>query len=169
MENASRSNRSPLGLTGKEALYIDSVSQTGSRDALIEARLNAAFRFEKVNGRWVMREVRLGGRPWEKVEDFLKCMDAVKAEETRRMLTGVADAVSRYRQKKGALPAFKDFIGLSDLLTPEFLTPLVRQDAWNRPLAAFPAGSDGIRLVSPGPDGKLGSTDDIEVIRDYPR
>lgn len=160
---------SPLGLTGKEAVYIESVSQTGGRDALIEAKLNAAFRFEKVNGRWVMREVRLAGRPWEKVDDLIRCIDAAKAEETRRVLTRVADAVDKYRQQKGSLPVFKDFVGLSDLLTPEFLTPLVRLDAWDQPLVAMPSGTAELRLISPGPDRKLGTADDIEVRRTFPR
>jgi len=170
-KNAARQliAESPLGLTNQEAVYIDSVSQTGGRNALIEARLNAAFRFEKVNGRWVMREVRLAGRPWEKVEDLVRCIENAKAEATRGLLNRIADAIEQYRLSKGSLPAFRDFVGLSDQLTPDFLTPLVRVDAWDQPLAAFTSGNAGLRLVSAGPDRKMGTSDDIELTRNYPR
>ena len=63
----------------------------------------------------------------------------------------------------GGLPEFSDYIGLSNLLNPDYLTPLIREDAWRRPLAAYRLGSNSVRLVSAGPDGKLGSSDDIEV------
>ncbi len=170
-KNAARQliAESPLGLTGQEAVYIDSVNQTGGRDVLVEARLNAAFRFEKINGRWVMREVRLAGRPWEKVEDLVRCIDTAKAEETRRALTRIADAAELYRQKKGSFPEFKDFVGLTDQLTPEFLNPLIRLDAWEQPLVAIISGQAELRLISSGPDRKLGTSDDIEVRRTFPR
>jgi hypothetical protein len=151
----------------KEEIYIESVSQTGARDAVVEATLKAAFRFEKVGDRWVIREVRLGQRPWEKIDDILTALNAIKSDATRKSLELVADAISRYKSKIGKLPEFDDFVQLSDRLAPDFLTPLIREDAWQQPLAAYRTGNDSVRLVSPGPDGKFGTQDDIEVTRQF--
>jgi hypothetical protein len=159
--------QSPLSLLSKEEVYIESVTQTGQRDAVVEASLHAAFRFEKVEGKWVIREVRLGKRPWENLDNVLRALDLVKSEETRKLLDQVAIAVAQYRAKKGALPEFKDYVALSDALCPDYLTPLIRLDAWKNPLAAFRTGPTGIRLLSAGPDGKLGTSDDIELTRNF--
>jgi hypothetical protein len=159
--------QSPLSLLSKEEVYIESVTQTGQRDAVVEASLHAAFRFEKVEGKWVIREVRLGKRPWESLDNILRALDLVKSDETRKLLDQVAAAVARYREKKGALPEFKDYVALSDALSPDFLTPLIRQDAWQNPLAAFRIGPNSIRLLSAGPDGKPGTADDIELTRTF--
>jgi len=160
---------SPLGVFAKTDVYIESVSQTGQRDALVEARLRAAFRFEKVQGKWVIREVRLGNRPWEKLDDVLVALQTVKIEETRKLLEKVAAAIAQYRQKKGSLPPFKDYTSLSNQLNPEFLIPLIRLDAWQHPLAASMVGTDSVRLESAGADGKFGSEDDIVLTRSFPR
>jgi hypothetical protein len=158
----------PLGLLGKEQVYIESVTQTGQRDAIVEASLHAAFRFEKVDGKWVIREVRLGKRPWESVDNILRALDQVKGQETRSLLDQIVAAVERYRAKRGTLPEFKDYVALSDALSPEYLTPLIRLDAWQNPLAAYRTGPNSIRLLSAGPDGKPGTNDDIELARTFP-
>jgi thioesterase domain-containing protein len=157
----------PLGLLDKEEVYIRSVSQTGQRDALVEATLHVAFRFEKADGKWVIREVRLGKRPWEKLEDIQRALQIVKAEETRKALEQVAAAVDRYRAKKGILPEFRDYVALSDALHPDYLTPLLRLDAWQNPFAAYRISQNTIRLASAGPDGKPGTSDDIELTRTF--
>src|SRR5437899_1902747 len=87
------------GTFDKEEVYIDSVSQTGDRDAVAEATVRAAFRFEKVKGKWVIREVRLGKRPWEKLDDILRALDQIKSRETHELLERVAAAVEKYRER----------------------------------------------------------------------
>jgi hypothetical protein len=158
---------SPLAPFETEDVYVDSVNQTGARDAIVEARLKAAFRFEKVHGQWVIKEVRLGDRPWESVDDVLKALQVVKTDETRNSLERIAAALEAYRARNGRLPDFRDYVTLSDKLYPNYLNPLIRVDAWENPLAAFAAGPDSVRLVSPGPDGKLGSADDIQLVRSF--
>lgn len=157
----------PDGVFGRDDISIDSISALGGNHAVAEARLRAALRLERVKGAWVIREVRLGKRPWEKIDDIVRALEAVKSSETRKLLEQVASALDKYRDRHGALPRFDDYVSLSDALAPEFLNPVVREDAWQHPLAAFRASADTIRLVSAGPDGKLGSGDDIEVVRTY--
>ena len=149
-------------------INIDSVTQTGG-SAIAEASVRAAFKLEKVNDAWVVREIRIGKRPWEKLDDILRALDQIKTQETRKLLDQVMAAVERYREKVGNLPNFSDYISLSDLLSPNFLNPLIREDSWQRPLAAYKSGADGIRLVSPGADGLPGTPDDIELTRTFGR
>jgi hypothetical protein len=147
---------------------IDSVNETGG-SAIAEARVRAAFKLEKVNETWIVREIRIGQRPWEKIDDILRALDQIKTEDTRKLLDQVMAAVEQYREKVGNLPNFTDYISLSDLLSPNFLNPLIREDSWQRPLAAYKSGPNGIRLVSPGADGLAGTADDIELTRTFTR
>jgi hypothetical protein len=157
----------PQDLLDKEDVYIESVSQTGERNAAVEARLRTAFRFEKTGGKWMVKEVRVGHGQWENLEDFLRTLERMKTEETKGQLERVAAAIVKYREKNGRLPPFTDFVSLTDALSPDYLTPLVRLDAWRRPLAAVRLGPNAVRLISAGPDGKLGTPDDIELTRNF--
>jgi hypothetical protein len=159
--------QNPAWLLKQEDIAIDSVNQTGTRDAVVEARLRVAFRYEKDHGRWVIREVRLGQGQWQSLDEFLRALQRARLEGTQRILEQVAAATEKYRQKNGGLPDFKDYISLSDLLAPEYLNPLLRLDEWQNPLAAYRVNPNTIRLVSPGPDGRLGTGDDIELTRTY--
>ena len=159
--------RLPSDVFDKDDVTIESLSQTGARDLIVETRLRAAFRFERVEGKWSLREVRLGNGAWERFDDLMRALQAVKTEETRRLLEQVGASVTKYRDKNGRLPDFRDYVSLSDALHPEFLSPLIRFDAWRNPLAAHRLGPNAIRLVSPGPDGKLSSADDISLTKDY--
>lgn len=146
-------------------LQVMAVTQVGRGEAVVETQLHAAFRLRKVGGQWLVREVRVGEGQWESLDDILRSLQQVKIEETRRSLEKIAAAIDAYRQKYGRLPAFRNYVDLSDALYPLFLSPLIREDAWKRPLAATSAGPNAVRLVSAGPDGKLGTPDDIELIK----
>ncbi len=159
--------RSSLGALNKEEIYIDSVTQTGERNAIVEARLVTAFRFEKAGGRWIIKEVRVGRGEWESLDEFLRALNIVKTEDTQRLLERIAEALQKYKEKNGALPDFKDFVSLSDALNPDYLMPLVRSDPWHHPLMAQKVGPATIRLESAGPDGKFGTSDDIVLTRTY--
>ena len=152
----------PDGLS-KDDLDIESVSQVGQKDAIAEARIRTAFKLERVEGKWVVREVRLGRGQWEKMDDILRALQLVKIAETRNLLEQVAAGIEKYKKGKGVPPDFSDYVALSDTLHPEFMTPLIRLDAWQHPLVARPARPNMIQVISPGPDGKLDSNDDIVV------
>lgn len=156
------------GLFTEKTIDIESVSQTGSAEAIVRAKLPAAFRLQKVHGKWEMREVRVGNGQWEKVENFVAALNRIKAEETTAMLNEVAVAIDRYRAKNGRLPDFKDYVALSDVLTPDYLQPLIRLDAWQNPLIAIRTAPVSLLLLSAGPDGKVGTPDDIVLTRTYP-
>jgi hypothetical protein len=159
----------PVGLAGKDDVQIESISEVGGRHAIVEARLRAAFKLEKVQGRWVAREVRIGEHPWEKIDALALALEASRVDETRRRLERVAAAIESFVRSNGALPDFASYTALSDLLHPSYLNPLVREDAWGRPLAAVRADAETVRLISAGPDGQLGSADDLVVTRSFRR
>jgi len=157
--------QSPVAALARDDVQVLAVTQVGSGTAVVTTNLRAAFRIEKAGGEWVVREVRLGNGQWEKIDLVLLALQRVKIEETKQLLERIGSAVEAYRQKNGQLPAFQDYVQLSDALYPAFLSPLVRLDAWNRPLAATQVKPGSIRLVSAGPDGKMGTPDDIELLR----
>ncbi len=151
-----------------EDVEVESVGRTGSSNAVIEARVRVAFRVENERGRWVVRELRIGRHQWEKLERVLEALERVKVEETRRTLERLSSAIEEYFRKNGSIPAFKDFVALSDALYPNYLADIIRLDAWNRPLLAERLDGSTIRLSSAGPDGQPRTGDDIELIRSYP-
>jgi len=151
----------PLETLEKNDVEVVNITQISGSEAVAETTLKAAFRLEKHRGKWVVREVRLGHGQWENVDNFAKTLVELKAAETRGMLGRIAEAIGKYRESNGALPVFKDYIGLSDTLSPNYLTPLIRLDAWRHPLQAERTGPDSIVIRSAGPDGKFGTRDDI--------
>jgi len=147
----------------KEDVDVAKVIQTSGTEAMAETRLKTAFRIEKVKGEWIVREVRIGHGQWEKISNLTAVLDAVKIAETKKMLGQISEAVQKYRQDSGSLPVFKDYIALSDQLSPKYLTPLIRLDAWRNPFGAEGSGTDTIVVQSSGPDGKFGTNDDIRM------
>jgi hypothetical protein len=145
----------------KEDVEVRKLTPVGGSEAIAETRLKTAFRLEKVNGEWLVREVRIGHGQWEKVTNLEAALGAVKLEETQETLNRLAAAVTKYREITGNLPSFKDFVELSDQLTPKYLSPLIRLDSWRQPLHAERPNADSILLRSAGPDGKPGTSDDL--------
>jgi len=154
------------GSLGKDAVTVESVTQSGG-SLVVETRVKSAFRLERSAGRWEVKEIRVGNREWEDVGVLIDAIDSAKTARTRAMLETVMDAVGKYHAKNGAIPVFRDYVSLTDALYPEFLNPLLRLDAWHQPLAVRLEGSDSIRLLSGGADGRSGTRDDIEVLRRF--
>ncbi len=157
----------PSGILDDEDVKVLSVSQVSSSTAIAETSLRAAFRMEKVQGDWVVREVRLGNHQWESVDNLMAALNRIKTEKARQILDTVSAALAKYRQKNGHLPAFDDYVDLSDELYPNFMTEAYRLDPWRQPLKAVREGPDTIKLVSSGPDEKMDTADDIVLVKNY--
>ena len=151
----------PRDTLEKSDIEVLTITQVSGSEAIAETRVKTAFRFEKVRGNWVVREIRLGHGQWEKVSNFGQALARIKIEETGEMLDRIAEAARKYREVNGALPSFRDYIGLSDQLSPAFLTPLIRLDSWRRPFSAERTPSNAIVVRSAGPDGRYFTNDDI--------
>ncbi|MDM7996158.1 MAG: hypothetical protein QUT30_10805, partial [Acidobacteriota bacterium] len=88
-------------------------------------------------------------------------VEGVMIYETKMMRGRIAGEIIDYRSSNGTLPVFKDYVDLSDQLSPKYLTPLIRLDSWRQPLSAERKDYTTIVLQSAGPDGKHGTNDDI--------
>jgi hypothetical protein len=148
-------------------LQVVSIVQLGPGDAVAETQLHTAFRLQKVDNQWVVREVRVGRGEWEKLDDILRALEQFKIDETRRIFDAIFSALDTYTRKNGHLPQFRNYIELSDALFPLYLPHLVREDPWKRPLAAMQTGPGEICITSAGADGKPGTADDIERSRTF--
>jgi Type II secretion system (T2SS), protein G len=134
-----------------------------SNGAIIEAQFATAFRVAKVAGKkdeWQVAEVRLGNGRWEDVELITTAIREEKIRRTRQQLTELATALATYQQQQGRYPSAKDIFQLTDLLVPQYLNRLIREDLWGQPLE-YTFTSSGYRLQSHGPDGKPRSNDEI--------
>ncbi|NLT66266.1 MAG: hypothetical protein GXX84_06635 [Acidobacteria bacterium] len=156
--------RMPMEILEDDDIEVKKVTQVSGSQAIAETSLRAAFRLEKEGGKWVVREVRLGHGQWEKIENLSRALDLVKTEETKHMLERIAEAILKYRDAEGELPPYRDYVALSDLLSPSYLTPLIRLDAWRRPLGVEQLDPGVPVIVSAGPDGDFGTGDDIRRV-----
>jgi|WetSurMetagenome_2_1015567.scaffolds.fasta_scaffold37504_3 hypothetical protein len=158
----------PEEAINKDDISIESVRQNGN-NAIVQVNVRTAFRLEKVNNDWVIREIRLGDDQWQSLDELREALNGIKIEETRRLLDQVVAALDQFVAKNGALPLFKDYVSLTDTLMPEHLTQLIRLDAWRHSFVAELISADTVRLASAGPDGKFGTTDDILTTRRFIR
>jgi hypothetical protein len=156
--------RMPQEILQKEDVNVVSIQQISGSNAIVETKLKTAFRLEKIQGKWEVREVRVGNGQWVTVSNLFSALDEAKIRETQTMLDRIADAIHKYRAANGRFPEFKDYISLSDTLSPTYLTPLIRLDAWRKPFEAQHPDSDTILIISTGADGKSGTADDLRRI-----
>ncbi|HEY3130081.1 MAG TPA: type II secretion system protein GspG [Acidobacteriota bacterium] len=143
--------------------YIEftSFSPAGS-SAIAEGTVTTGFRFEKENGRWVLKEVRLGELQWENVQDFKEALDNVKARRTRQEMQEILQAAARYAAQKGTYPEASDFVDLADKLTPDYLKRVIRLDGWHNEYRAR-TENGRLTIISNGPDGLPDTPDDIRM------
>lgn len=154
----------PQEILEKDDIDVVHITQTSGSSVVAETRVKTAFRLQKVNETWEVRDIRIGNGQWEKVEDLAAALTQVKTEQTRLMLEQIADSINAYRQDTGKMPEFEDYVGLSDALAPKYMKSLIRLDSWRNPLRAKALNADSIQIVSAGPDARFSTDDDIKRI-----
>ena len=115
---AARIAKTPQLALQKEDVEIVKVTQVSGSEAVVETKLQAAFRMERRDGEWRVRELRLGHGQWERIEDLAAALDRVKGEETARMLDRVAEGIALYRRAHGRMPDFDGYVALSTCSRP---------------------------------------------------
>jgi hypothetical protein len=140
------------------------ISQTDTQ-AIAEATITLAFQFKRDNpdAEWRIQAVRLGDRDWISLDELLAGIDEGRRRATLGAMEKLAEAVEKYRAKNGSLPDARDIVGLTDILHPEYMNELVREDGWGKPIIYEVTGPSSFRLVSHGADGQPGTGDDIVV------
>jgi hypothetical protein len=147
-----------------DALEIRRVISQNEKRAIAEATVTLSFQFSRggPNRQWRIDAARLGDRDWINVADLLAAFNEGRRRQTASSLQKLVAGINNYRTKSGALPAVIDIIDLTDLLHPNYMTELVRTDGWGRAIILEVAGPT-FRLVSRGPDGLRGTSDDVIV------
>ena len=91
-----------LGLTDKEIEVLSTQEMSGN--AIAELKIRTAVKLVKKQGIWVVDEVRIGDRRWEKAEHILAVINQKRAETTRNMLEAIGSGIDRYTAANGRLP-----------------------------------------------------------------
>jgi hypothetical protein len=140
------------------------ISQTGTQ-AVAEATITLAFQFRRDNpdAEWRIQAVRLGDREWISLDELLAGIDEGRRRTTLAAMQKLAEAVEKYRARNGSLPNARDIVGLTDILHPQYMNELVREDGWGKPIIYEVTAQGTFRLISGGPDGRHGTPDDIVI------
>jgi hypothetical protein len=148
-----------------DAIEIRRIVSQSDTQAIAEATITLAFQFKRdsPDAEWRIEAVRLGDREWISLDELLAGINEGRRRATTAAMQKLADAVEKYRASTGSLPKAGDIVGLTDILHPQYINELVREDGWGKPIVYELVGSVGFRLVSDGPDGVLGTADDIVI------
>jgi len=150
-----------LGFDKPDNVHIKNISHGMGGEAIVEAQFDAAFRFTAdKEGKWQAVDVRAGDRKWESIELIQTALRKEKALRTGAELRAIATALEAYRRDKGSYVQAETGSALIDHLAPNYLSSIIRLDAWSRELN-YKGSSNSYRLSSLGPDGKADTDDDI--------
>jgi hypothetical protein len=146
-------------------IQVQSVSQTDENRAVAEVQIQSVFQFTRdKDNNWQVQSVRIGDRNWIDLKAFQDALDMVLAKQTQESLQKVLEGLNRYKQAKGHYPEAPDIIKLTDILVPNYMSEVIRYDAWNRQLVYKTIGTNSFHLSSLGADGALGTKDDIILV-----
>jgi hypothetical protein len=148
-----------------DAIEIRRIVSQSDTSAIAESTVTLAFQFKRAtpDAEWRIEAVRLGDRDWVSFDELLAAIHEGRRRETEKAMLQLVDGIEKYRAANGALPAVGDIVQLTDTLYPRFMNVLIREDGWGKPILYQVAGSSTYRLISPGPDGVLKTTDDVMV------
>ena len=109
---------------------------------------------------WRISELRTGNRAWVNLDQLVVAVNQQKQSRARADMQRIADALERYRADRGAYIVSDSHAVLIDHLSPAYIREVIRLDPWRQPYK-YVGQRDTFTLVSPGPDGKNGTADDI--------
>jgi len=137
------------------------VSQTET-EAIAESTVTLAFQFKRANpnAQWQITAVRLGDRDWVSMDELLAAINDGRRRSTIDEFQKLAAGIVKYREMNGNLPVAADITRLTDILHPLYMSDLIREDGWGRPIEYEVTGTT-FRLLSTGPDGVRGTADDV--------
>ena len=143
-----------------EAVEILSVRESGNQ-AIAEINIKTAVRMRKEGRHWVLDEVRLGDRRWEKVDRILAALEESRKAETLSQIDQITHGIHKYVEDSGEVPQVTSYEELIDSLNPRYLPAVIRVDSWWKPFGYEPQGTATFDLRSAGPDGEFHTHDDL--------
>ena len=142
-----------------DAVRVKSVSSLGN-SAVVVAQVETAFRFVNDNDKWRVAEIRTGDRNWEDVDSLVRALNTEKTSRVRAELETIATALEAFKRERGSYVESTSEAQLIDLLSPHYLTRVIRVDAWHQPYE-YEGSRNSYVLRSSGPDRKPNTPDDI--------
>jgi hypothetical protein len=145
-----------------DAVEVRRIVSQSDTQVIAESTVTLAFEFRRDNAasEWRITSVRLGDRDWVDVNELVAAVNEGRRRETTTGMEKLVAGIASYRQANGSAPAAADIVGLTNVLHPQYMADLVRNDGWGRPIAYEVTGA-AFRLTSTGPDGVKGTPDDI--------
>ena len=144
----------------KKQVKVDEVKYIGSH-AVATVTIKTAVKMIKQGNQWVIDEVRIGDRRWEKAEFIIAVLNEKRTARTRSDLNKLSAGISRYRSRHSTLPTAENFKELVDALAPDYLEEETRLDAWSNPFSYRAISVSEYDLRSAGPDGTIDTADDL--------
>jgi hypothetical protein len=135
---------------------------TGSDNAVVEARVETAFRFQREGGEWKVAEIRLGDRHWESLELVETALRHEKERRTTGLLKRLADGLDAYRREQGQFVPTEDMAVLLDHLAPRYIGNPLRFDWWGTQFV-YRGTAASYQLLSAGDDRKPDTKDDLVI------
>jgi len=148
----------------REQVQITGIQEMGDY-AIAEVQVSTAVKLRKERDQWILDEVRLGDRRWERAENILKALNQERAEATLRQLQSIQQGIQKYESQNGSVPQVASFEALIDVLTPKYESQVIRIDAWSNSFYYRAAGTHRYSLRSGGGDGRVGTEDDLRLDR----
>jgi hypothetical protein len=148
-----------------DAIEVRRIVSQSENEAIAEATITLAFQFKRANryADWKVSAVRLGDRDWISLDELLTAVDEGRRRVTTQSMYELTTAIEKYRMANGTLPNARDIVALTDILHPNYMTRLVREDGWGNPIIYEVTGGTTFRLISLGPDHRRGTPDDIVI------
>ncbi|MBI4444490.1 MAG: type II secretion system protein GspG [Acidobacteria bacterium] len=146
-----------------DQIEVENVQPSGKEELVAEIRVRTAVRMLKKGDKWVIEEIRLGDRHWEKAEHVLAVLNQRRSSATLSQMHSIAEKVLSYSKQHGQLPQVSSFESLIDVLSPEHLAQAIRLDAWSQPYSYRALSSSEFELRSAAADGQFGTPDDLIV------
>lgn len=147
---------------GEGQVRIEKVRRTGNH-AVAEVTLKTAVKLTREDRTWVIEEIRLGDRRWERMETILAALDEERSLRTRSDLRLIDSAIGRYLRERGEMPPAESFHQLMDYLAPEYMQPTTELDGWFNPYLFRALSAKDYDLRSAGPDGIARTPDDVTL------
>jgi len=142
---------------------ISGLSLGTQPSAIAVTLVQVDFRLTKDSGGWRATGFRSGNRDWTTFElAATSVLDSIKRERTAEDLKAIAAALEAFKKERGTFVISDKHSAVIDLLTPRFLSRVIRIDSWQHPYR-YHGEHDTFTLRSLGPDGKENTADDIVI------
>ena len=145
----------------KDQVQIKNISG-GAGGVIVEAQIETAFRLTKGKDGWRIAEARLGAGQWESFDLIEEALRREKVRRTNDLLRQIADGLGAYKSDRGQFVESDRIAVLLDFLSPRYVKSPQRVDLWGNELE-YQGSATNYRLISFGPDRKLGTKDDLII------